>query len=330
MPDWRFDAVPAPAPGGRTQGHVDWGDPVLTGWKWPYVAVRGREPGASVLVTAGIHGGEYPSIDAAVQLGAKLDPASVRGQILCLPLMNPPAFEQRTAYVSPVDDLNLNRAFPGRPKGSFTERLAWSLVQRAMRHASAYVDLHGGDLPEALVPFTLYHETGDATVDAQSRKMATAFGSPSLLAQRPSGGPISGLAVAAAAELGVPAIIAEDGGAGLYAPAIAARMLAGVENVLRILDVLDGPVQEYPPPRCFDEFVWIRSRAAGFFKQSVQVGEDIDAGAVVGTICDFFGSVVETVTATASGKLLFLVINPAIARDGLVCGIGRRDDADIA
>ncbi len=330
MADWRFELVPAPERGCKTQGYVDWGDPVLSGWKWPYIAVHGREPGAAVLVTAGIHGSEYASIDAAVQLAATLDPAGVRGQILCLPLMNPPAFQERTAYVSPVDNLNLNRVFPGSPRGSFTERLAWSLVQRAMRHADACLDLHGGDLPEALAPFTLHYETGESATDARSRKMASAFGSSSLLVQQLSAGPITGLAAAAAASLGIPAIIAEDGDAGLCAPAAAARLLAGTQNVLRTLDVLDGAVQEHPPPRCFDEFVWIRSRAGGFFKQSVQVGDDVEAGTIIGTIYDFFGKVIETVTASASGKVLFLVISPAMTRDGLVCGIGRREAADAA
>ena len=322
MQDWRFPLVPAPAPGSKMHGHVAWGDPLLAGWDWPYVAVHGAEPGPAVLVTAGIHGSEYPSIDAAVRLGAALDPKAVRGQVLYLPLMNPAAFWERAAYVSPADNLNLNRVFPGKPRGSFSERLAWLLVERAMRHADAYLDLHGGDLPEALVPFTIYQETGDAAVDARSAAMAAAFGSPALLVQRPATGPISGLAYAAAADLGIPAIIAEDGGAGIYAAESAERVLGGAENVLRAVGALAGPVRTMPPPRRFGSFVWIRSRQTRFFKPRVQVGDDVTSGAVLGTIGDFFGHAVEEVVATADGQILFLVINPAILRDGLICGIG--------
>ena len=150
MSDWKFELVPAPARDTKATGKVDWDDPVLTGWDWPYVAVNGASPGPAVLVTGGIHGSEYASIDAVVRLGASLDPHSVKGQVLCLPIMNPSAFWERTAYVSPVDNLNLNRVFPGKPKGSFTERLAHHFVQRAIRHADAYIDMHGGDVPEAL------------------------------------------------------------------------------------------------------------------------------------------------------------------------------------
>jgi predicted deacylase len=327
MKDWPFELVTAPAPGTKTQGHVAWGDPVLTGWEWPYVAVNGVQPGPAVLVTAGIHGSEYASIDAAVRLGATLDPKVLQGQVLCLPLMNPAAFWERAAYVSPIDNLNPNRVFPGKPKGSFTERLAHLLVEKAMRHADAYLDMHGGDLPEALVPFTMYEETGDPTLDARSRAMAEAFGSPALLVQRASNAPISGAAYATAARLGIPAIIAEDGGAGLFDAHASNRMLSGAENVLRVLSVLPGGARTMPSPRQFDRFVWIRSQEAGFFKRCVRVGDEVTAGAGLGTISDFFGRTVEEITTDRAGQILFLVVSAAIAQAGLICGIGGADKA---
>jgi len=322
MADWRFPLVPGPAAGSKATGKVDWGDPVLVGWEWPYVAVNGAQSGPAVLVTGGIHGSEYASIDAVVRLGAALDPKTVKGQVLCLPVMNPAAFWERTAYVSPVDNLNLNRVFPGKPKGSFSERLAWLLVEKAMRHADAYIDMHGGDVPEALVPFTLCHQTGDAGLDARIRGMAEAFGSPALLVQGRSGAPVSGLAYATAVSLGVPSILAEDGGVGQYDAAIAERMLQGLENVLRHLEVMPGPVRNTPPPRRFARFSWVRSKAAGFFRPEAAVGDEVRGGQPLGSVVDFFGRTVETVAAPDAGQILFMVVSPAIGRDGLVCGIG--------
>jgi hypothetical protein len=322
MTNWKFELVPAPAEGARATGKVDWNDPVLTGWEWPYVAINGAAPGPAVLVTGGIHGSEYASIDAVVRLGAALDPRSVKGQILCLPVMNPSAFWERTAYVSPVDNLNLNRVFPGKPKGSFSERLAHHFVQGAIRHADAYIDMHGGDVPEALTPFNIYYETGDSGVDARSKSMAEAFGAPALIVQRGEGAPVSGLAYATAAMLGVPAIIAEDGGAGQYDSEVAVRMLRGVENVLRSLGALEGPVRNFPPPRRFDRFVWVRSREAGFFRARVKVGDEVTAGQKLGTLVDFHGNALEDLAAPEGGQILFMVISPAIGKSGLVCGVG--------
>jgi len=322
MSEWRFELVPALAPGSKVQGQVAWDDPVLTGWDWPYVAVNGSTPGPAVLVTGGIHGSEYSSIDAVVRLGAALDPKTVKGQVLCLPVMSPAAFWERTAYVSPVDNLNLNRVFPGKPKGSFSERLAYHLTEKAIRHADGYIDMHGGDVPEALVPFNIYYETGDAAVDARSQAMVEAFGAPAVIVQRSAGAPITGLAYATAATLGVAAMIAEDGGAGVYDAAATDRMLRGVENVLRSLEVLPGGARNVPPPRRFAKFTWVRTQAAGFFRHAVKVGDDLAAGQLLGRLVDFYGRTIEEVVAPEKGQVLFMVVSPAMAKQGLVCGIG--------
>ncbi|MCB8878194.1 succinylglutamate desuccinylase/aspartoacylase family protein [Acidisoma silvae] len=322
MSDWRFALVSPPAPGVRAQGFLSFDDPVLTGRDWPYVAIRGAAPGPAVLITAGIHGSEYPAIDAAVRLGALLNPQSMHGQVLVLPLMNPGAFWQRAAYVVPEDGQNLNRVFPGKADGSFSERLAWQLVQKAIRHADAYIDMHGGDMPEALVPFSIYQESGDAAVDAKSDALARAFGSPSLLIQRRRTDSLSGMTIGAAADFGVPGIIAEDGGAGLYDAAIAKTMLAGAENVLRSLGVLADATATFISPDRYAGFLWPRSRHAGFFRPSVCVGDSVAVGDTIGILKDFFDQTTETIIAEASGRILFLVTSPAIAENGLICGIG--------
>jgi hypothetical protein len=319
---WKFELVDAPVAGSKTQGFVDWGDPVLSGWQWPYVAFNGASPGPALLVTGGIHGSEYVSIDAAIRLGAAIDSKTLRGQILCLPVMNPAAFWERAAYVVPIDNLNLNRVFPGKAKGSFTERLAYQLVQKAMRHADAYIDLHGGDVPEALVPFNIYYETGDAKLDGKSRAMAEAFGAPAMLLHRASGAPIAGLAYATAAAMGIASMLAEDGGAGQYDAATASRMHDGLQNVLRVLDMIPGGVRNMPAPRRFEKFDWVRTKGPGFFRASVKVGDEVKSGQALGTLVDFFGQPLEEIKAETKGQILFMVVSPAMSKDGLICGIG--------
>lgn len=322
MTQWKFDLVPAPAPGSIVRGHVDWRDALLRGWEWPYVAIHGANPGPAVLVLAGVHGSEYVSIDAAIRLGATLNPADINGQILCLPLLNPPAFWERAPYVNPIDNLNPNRVFPGKPNGTFTERLAHHVTQRAMRHADAIIDLHGGDIPEALVAFTIHEETGDSALDARSQAMAEAFGLPAMLAQPQSNSPIGGTTYATAARMGIPAIIAEDGGQGVYDPNLAERMHQGTRNVLRQLGVLPGGAPAVAKPHRYGRFVWVRTANAGFFRTAVSVGDDVTLGQSLGTIVDFFGAIIEDVKAEADGRILFLVISAAVARQGLICGIG--------
>jgi hypothetical protein len=47
-------------------------------------------------------------------------------------------------------------------------------------HADAYVDLHGGDIPEALVPFVICR-AGNDEVAKKSKAIAMAFGLPYVL-----------------------------------------------------------------------------------------------------------------------------------------------------
>jgi predicted deacylase len=101
------------------------------------------------------------------------DPAVLTGMLLVLPVLNVSAFRQRSIYVMPEDGKNLNRMFPGKADGSTSERLAHWLVTSVYSQADAYLDLHGGDLDESLVPFSLFPNGSDA-----SRELAGVFGLP--------------------------------------------------------------------------------------------------------------------------------------------------------
>src|SRR4029079_13006547 len=121
-----------------------------------------------LVVTGGVHAAEYASIAAALELGRSLDPANLRGRVIVVPVMNMPAFTARSIYISPLDGKNLNRVFPGDARGTASEQIAAWAFKNVIRQADFYIDLHGGDLIEALVPFTIFHRTGDARTDAPS------------------------------------------------------------------------------------------------------------------------------------------------------------------
>ena len=135
------------APGARWSGLLaplrDEAPPV------PCHVLQGTAAGPTLLVTAGIHGAEYASIAAAQRLAA-LDPTTLSGRLVVVPIVNTSAYFARSIYLNPLDGKNLNRVFPGRADGSASERLAFWLVRELMTGADASLDLHGGDLIEAL------------------------------------------------------------------------------------------------------------------------------------------------------------------------------------
>jgi predicted deacylase len=206
-----------------------------------------------LFVNAGVHGGEYPAVEAVIRLGKTLDPKKISGTVILMPVLNLPAFRTRTPFVCPIDNVNPNRVFPGDPRGSYSEQMTHACINEFVIHADAYVDLHGGDIPEALVPFVICRsEAGLADskardVAARSKAIAMAFGLPYVLTVskpvQPSKGHRAGAgglsSYAAAADKGTPAILAEAGGAGQMQEEAVSLLVNGVVNVMRHLGILD-------------------------------------------------------------------------------------------
>jgi uncharacterized protein len=294
--------------------------PALAGLEWPVFDARGRTGGPHLTLIAGIHGGEYSSIAAVVRIMRGLDTSELRGTITAVPVVSLTSFRARSPFVVPEDGKNLNRSFPGDPEGSFAEVLAHHVVETWFRGSDAILDLHGGDMVEALEPFSLF---GASSAEERARAMAIAFGLPYLLREEPSGGPGGGMTTDAAGALGIPAVIAEVGGCGLLEEEAVAWHVEGVGNVLRSLGMLPGdPLPPRRPIRQVAHFVWPRSREAGWWQPAVGPGDEIPAGGLVGTIHDLFGDEVERVTSDDAGVALFVTSSPAVAADGLLAGIG--------
>jgi len=314
--------IAIPAAGERASGHFTFaGDEGLAKYDWPYIAIAGKESGPTVLVTAGIHAAEYTGIEAAIRLGREVAPERVRGILLVIPLLNRPGFYERSVYVNPEDGDNLNRLFPGDPKGKWGERFAHRLLTEIVTRCEYAIDLHAGDLIEDLTPFVIYRETGEAALDNRIRKMANAYGARWAVRSAPTG-ERPGSLYALAALNGVASVLAESGGRGLLIEEDVARHVRGVTNILRGIGALEGAPEPVQPPRAVNSFDWLRSPVEGIFHCRVRVAQRVAAGDVVGELVDLVGEPLVTVKAPVGGIVLFLVTSPAIKKDGLLLAIG--------
>jgi uncharacterized protein len=312
-----------PRPGDKQSGYFTFDDPLLGKYQWPYFAVVGAEPGLSFLLTAGIHAAEYTGTLAAIRLGQALEPEHVRGTIVVLPLLNVPGFYERSVYVNPEDGQNLNRAFPGRADGTWSERFAYRLLNDIVLRFDRDMDLHAGDMIEDLEPFVGFLETGNAAVDPESIRMLEAYGGVRWATRAVTSGDLAGMLYAAAAARGVPAILAESGRNGLVEEDAIQRHVEGVRNVWRTLGILvDRPPRAVEPPHLLRRNEWLRSAHEGVFLCRVRPGESVTAGQVLGEMVDLLGNPLSEVRSPDDGVVLFTVTSPAIKNGGLLLAVG--------
>jgi uncharacterized protein len=286
-------------------------------YRLPMWLINGVSDGPTLVVTAGVHAAEYASIAAALELGRSLDPASLCGRVIVVPLVDVPAFGARSIYVCPLDGKNPNRVFPGNPHGSASEQIADWVFGNVISQATHYVDLHGGDLIEALVPFTILFRSGDKRVDDASLEMAKIFGIRYLVRSD-----VPGSTFGAASKAGIPSILAEAGGQGIWTSDDVQCHTNGLSRLMRHLKMIPGDAPDPVPFTLLERFLWLRSDHEGFWYPAVAVNDAVKAGQNLGCVKDYEGHVLQTALSPADGVVLFLVSSLAINRNDPLLAVG--------
>lgn len=140
-----------------------------------YVFNNGEGP--TLLLTGGVHGDEYEGQIAVSRLAHTLKPEQIKGRLILIPAVNIPAALNGTR-LGPIDGRDLNRCFPGNPKGTFSEMLAHFIDSRVLPHVDASVDLHTAGHSADCVPSTNMHYVADAGMRKRTMAAAAAFGAP--------------------------------------------------------------------------------------------------------------------------------------------------------
>ena len=316
------DRPSVPGPGEKRRGVLRFSHPALDGWEWPFVVARGLTDGPAVALISGVHAGEYPPIAANIRFMRDLDPAHLRGSIVSLPIVDPPAFYTRSAFVCPIDGKNPNRCFPGDPNGTFTDILTGAIFANIISAATHLIDLHCGDVFENLAPFTICRGSGNAEVDGVARGMAEAFGLPYVVATKPTGAPLVGTTSAASAGAGIAAITSEAGGRGLLTEPETQMQFRGIANVLLYLGALDGEPEPTPGQRIFSSSNGFTTPVEGMWLPEVELEEDVIQGQRIGRIENLYGDEIAEIQAPVTGMVLYLTSSPAVRESGLLGSVG--------
>lgn len=263
------------------------------------VYLCGVVPGPTLVVTAGVHGCEYVGIQALRGLAKELDPAALSGNVILLPLANPSGFYAGAKQVVPEDGINLNRAFPGNIGGSLSARLAAVLEQTLYPAADFLADLHGGDCNEALHPLVFFPVTGKEAVNRAALEAAKSLTVPYRVRSSAKSGLYSW-----AVQKGIPALLIERGGAGLWSECEVAACREDIDSLLRHLKLLPG---ENPPREQMEiaEAVYEEAVANGFWYPAVRADTPFQKGELLGRLEDEAGGLIQEIRAAFTGVLLY-------------------------
>lgn len=250
----------------------------------PIVVIR-HGTGPTLLFTGGNHGDEYEGPIALAKLARSLEPEAIRGRLILLPALNLPAVLAGTR-VSPIDQINLNRAFPGRWDGTVTLMIADYVTRELLPRADAVIDLHAGGKTLCFVPFCGMHVLADPAEMARTRAAMLAFGAPiSLMIEEFD---TTGMLDTTVERLGKPFLFTELGGGGSASAATVRVAARGIRNLLCHFGMIDGEpepaatrLMHSPDSSCF-----VTADDRGVFEILVDLGDDVAAGQPIAQIHD--------------------------------------------
>lgn len=280
--------------------------PVTSPYPVEMTVICGSRPGKTLVVTAGVHGCEYVGIETLNRLKRELEPAALSGRVILLPLVNPEGFYQGSKQTIPADGKNLNRMFPGKPDGTFSSQLARVLEETLYPEADFLMDLHGGDVNEALTPLVFFPASVPESLSAAASAAAESLSVPYRVASTSQNGLYSW-----AAQCGIPALLVERGERGLWSEKEVAACRENVYELMRHLGILNAAsvspcLQQAEIRRAFYE----EAPADGFWYPAVSAaGQKLKQGALLGTLEDSYGNEIARYTARFDGVVLYYTLS---------------------
>lgn len=261
--------------------------------------VCGAKPGRTLVVTAGVHGCEYVGVQAVRTLARTLDPSMLSGNVILVPLANPYGFYAGAKRVVPQDGVNLNGAFPGNRNGSLGQRLAFALEDALYPAADFLADLHSGDCNESLRPLVFFPTAGAQWVNDAALAATKVLTVPYRVRSTAKNGLYSW-----AVQQGIPALLIERGGQGLWSAQEVEQCQADVLALMLHLDILPGG----KPNEAQQEIVqadYVQANADGLWYPMATVDQAVCEGTVLGRLESLNGDVLQEVRAQFDGLVLY-------------------------
>ncbi len=276
----------------------------------PVRVVHGREDGPVVWVNAAIHGDEAVGVEVIRQVLEGIDPRRLRGTLIAIPIVNVLGFMTGSRYLP--DRRDLNRSFPGSPRGSLAGRIAHLMMTEVVARCEVGIDLHTGSDRRTNLP-----QVRADLDDERTRELALAFGAPVALHAKLRDGSLRH----AALERGAKVLLYEAGEAWRMDPWAIEAGVQGVRRVLASLGMTEPDGKPVPESIVCDRSGWVRARGTGMLHVEVDLGHRVTQGQRIGGLFDSFGKRVGLVHADRTGIVVGRSESPLVNRGDAVVHI---------
>lgn len=246
--------------------------------------------GPTIFLSGGVHGDEYEGQVALRKLAQSLNVATIRGRIIVLPSMNLPA-AVAGKRLSPIDDLNLNRIFPGKADGSITETIAHYVSHVLLPLTDIQIDLHSGGTTLDYIPCIIMNEQpDDPERERKTQEALMAFGAPVALISKALD--TTGLFEFECDARGILNLNAELGGAGMVRKHVVEIAERGIRNMLIHFGFTEGEIQGpetmgQAPSRLMkipDLDSFVMAPDDGLYEPFIELGDSVEAGQAIGQV----------------------------------------------
>lgn len=274
----------------------------------PVIVAHGRLSGPTLLLSAAIHGDEINGVEICRRVLERIDAFALHGTVIAVPVVNVFGFITQSRYLP--DRRDLNRSFPGSPKGSLASRLAHLFLERIVSLCDMGIDFHTGSGGRRNYP-----QIRANLKDGTTRQLAEVFSAPVCVQARERAKSLRSVA----AESGKPMLLFEGGEVLRFDEDVIHIGVAGTLRVMKHLGML--PMIAAEPckgPVLARDGGWIRSTRGGILHLKVALGESVARHDVLGTITDMFGTVRGKVLAHDDGLIIGCVTNPLVSRGDAV------------
>lgn len=257
--------------------------------------IHGAKAGPAVFVSAAIHGDEIIGTAVIQRLAHELQPETLTGTVLLVPVANIFGFLNRSRYLP--DRRDLNRSFPGSPGGSLAGQLAHIFMREVVSRCQLGIDIHSAAIHRYNLPQIRIAEGNRRLVE-----LAMAFGAPVIIESPLRDGSLREIAH----RHGVDMLLMEAGEALRFDRL---SIETGVEGVIRVLAHLgmipaDDGLGAVGVPARANRSVWVRSPRGGVMQAVRTSGDPVRTGDVLARVAGLFGEDAEELVSPIDGIII--------------------------